>query len=233
MSTIKVQLNDDITGDLEELEFDTAQTIEEVIGGYMKRKQIEDDMESGAIVCEIGNRHEKLILHKAMSHKLSKYIKNNELLVLKSFSRKFGLEAFKMTDPTKGSCQRGFSKTAPKWRVIHRGLNVFGLCKNPKCEATGKTVIIRKDNQTVDFGDDQFQFLCPLCGCPTKPKTVAFYMCKYKLYGTKVEGREIQDFGPIEGDAHDRYHHTYYDPEVNHDATFIKYVVEVPHMYDK
>lgn len=231
MSMITVQLHNDMSGELEELSFENTQTVRQVLENYLEKKNIRSSLDSGALVCEAGNGHIRITDFDSMRKPLSNFVKDGDLLVLKLFSRDFENEACTMTDPTKDSCQRGFSKTAPKWRIIHKGLNVFGACKNPKCEAHKKTVIVRKDNETVDFAKDQFDFPCPICQCPVKPKTVAFYLCQYKIYGKKDEGSKVVPFGPIKGDAKDPKYHTYYDPEANHDATFTQYVVEIPKIY--
>ena len=34
-----------------------------------------------------------------------------------------------------------FSGHAPEWREVTQGLNIFGVCKNSKCEAYKKEVV--------------------------------------------------------------------------------------------
>ena len=36
-----------------------------------------------------------------------------------------------------------FSNKASSWRKIGKGLNLFGLCQNPNCEAFNKEVIFK------------------------------------------------------------------------------------------
>ena len=36
-----------------------------------------------------------------------------------------------------------FSDSAPKWRSVTKGLNLFGICKNGKCIAHNKEVVFK------------------------------------------------------------------------------------------
>ena len=38
-----------------------------------------------------------------------------------------------------------FSKNAPKWREISKGLNIFGICENTKCEVWKKEVVYKTE----------------------------------------------------------------------------------------
>ena len=47
-------------------------------------------------------------------------------------------------DVEKGLVQNlSFSDSAPKWRTVKEGLNLFGICKNTKCEAFDEEVIYK------------------------------------------------------------------------------------------
>ncbi len=134
-----------------------------------------------------------------------------------------------MTDVTKGNIIKKFSPTAPKWRIVHCGLNVFGKCCNKKCESHGSCVVVPKEKCTVDFAKDQFDFECPVCECSVKPETIGFFLCKYKIFGKKVdENTNIAvPFGPIIGETNDISGIQYYDPQTNHSVNYIEYVVEI------
>ncbi|CAI5739944.1 unnamed protein product [Peronospora destructor] len=75
-----------------------------------------------------------------------------------------------------------FSPKAPEWRLVSKGMNIEGRCKNPECSAYRKMIIDRK--KFVPFNlirDDNIQ--CPMCCCKVKPITCGFYDCAWRFEG--------------------------------------------------
>lgn len=73
-----------------------------------------------------------------------------------------GLQAIpfnKMDNPIYG----GFSNNAPKWRVIAKGLNLEGRCKNSDCQAFNKKVWIQKGFGKLNMNKEVKMSKCPLC----------------------------------------------------------------------
>ena len=68
-----------------------------------------------------------------------------------------------------------FSKNAPKWRIVNKGLNIFGICKNPKCEAFKKEVIYKtilsEKGLTFNVNEEITNIKCPICNKILNPKT--------------------------------------------------------------
>ena len=95
-------------------------------------------------------------------------------------------------DVEKGLIQNlNFSDNAPRWRVAIEGLNLFGLCENPNCQAFKKEVIHKVGftfgynlQEKVAKGDMK----CPICYGVFVPKTCGFWKCEYKIEGEKIQG---------------------------------------------
>lgn len=82
---------------------------------------------------------------------------------------------------------RKFSKgKAPKWRTVHSGLNIEGICRNSSCDACDCFVIAPIGNNSFDLCS-QFCF-CPNCGYVVKPITCGFFKCYWSFKGIKFEG---------------------------------------------
>ena len=104
-------------------------------------------------------------------------------------------------DPSNSNIkQLSLSKEAPKWRVISEGLNIFGICENPKCEANKKQVIFRalKGNRHLpekgmifDMLENVENIKCPICNEIIEPETCGFFECEYQFIGKKIEDRKV------------------------------------------
>ena len=91
-------------------------------------------------------------------------------------------------------------KNPPKWRLVKRGLNIFGKCENPKCQAFKKEVIyITYKNNEINLPEEGMIFdmitelnkiKCPICGKIFYPVTCGFYKCEYQFIGDKIKERE-------------------------------------------
>lgn len=112
-----------------------------------------------------------------------------------------------------------FSNSAPKWRLVKKGLNIFGICVNNTCKAYKKEVIYNgKDlysegiiEKRFDMIENMDKIICPLCEKIITPKTCGFYLCEYQCIGDKIEnGEKIHvETEPIETKDDD---FEYYDP---------------------
>ena len=60
-----------------------------------------------------------------------------------------------------------------------------------------------------------------------KPKTVGFYLCRYRIYGKKYENGNVKSFeNPID-EAKNENTVIYFDPDQNDEIIFIELVFEV------
>ena len=75
------------------------------------------------------------------------------------------------------------SKRAPSYRKITKGINIFGICKFKKCLAYQKEVVVRIKKKKFDLIEERNDLFCPECETLIVPKTVGFYLCKFKIYG--------------------------------------------------
>jgi len=107
-------------------------------------------------------------------------------------------------DPNDSNIKKlSLSKEAPKWRVISEGLNIFGICENPKCEAYKKEVIFRalKSDEPLPENGMIFNMLenvdsirCPICNKIIDPDTCGFFKCEYQFIGKKIEDGEVVNY---------------------------------------
>ena len=91
-----------------------------------------------------------------------------------------------------------FSQKAPKWRKIGKGLNIFGFCNNPKCEAYKNEVVhmtnLANDGLNFNLNEKIADIRCPICNKIIKPKTCGFYDCEYQFVGEKIDEGEIKKY---------------------------------------
>lgn len=95
------------------------------------------------------------------------------------------------------------SNKAPKWRCVTKGINLFGICKNDKCEAYKKEVIHMIKEKEFSLTENNGLMKCPICNQNIISKTVGFYNCYYNYFGIKYDedkdettkfGVKINDF---------------------------------------
>jgi hypothetical protein len=91
-----------------------------------------------------------------------------------------------------------FSEKAPKWRKVDKGLNIFGICNNSKCEASKKEVVymtkLHKNGLIFNLNEKVADIRCPICNKIIKPKTCGFYDCEYQFIGKKIEDGDIKEY---------------------------------------
>ena len=85
----------------------------------------------------------------------------------------------------------------PKYLRVIKGINIFGVCENEKCEAYKKKVIQKIKENEYDMTKNQGTMNCPICNSLCLASTVGFYDCFYNIYGTKFDEKndEIEKFG--------------------------------------
>ena len=87
-----------------------------------------------------------------------------------------------------------FSDSAPNWRYVKKGLNLFGLCKNKKCEALNKEVIhvVGINHKKYNLQENILNIKCPICDGIVIPETCGFLKCEYQFDGDKIEEGKLK-----------------------------------------
>ena len=146
-----------------------------------------------------------------------------------------GVPLLKFADVSKEKIKNlSFSKNAPKYRHVRKGLNIFGICNYPKCEARKKEVVyipkkmVLEDNKYFKFSinDEIKHILCPLCNKIIKPKTIGFYQCEYQIKGEKIENGDAIPYDSKPKETKDDKFE-YFDPEENGEADWTELVIYV------
>ena len=142
---------------------------------------------------------------------------------------------FDFVDVKSGKIKRlEFSKKAPKWRSVVKGLNIFGVCKNSKCEAFKKEVVHKvefpfyKKPQFIKFDlkKEVLNIKCPMCDKIIKAKTCGFLKCEYQFSGITIEGGEQKKFdsNPKETKSDEV---EYFDPYANGETEWVELIIYV------
>lgn len=141
---------------------------------------------------------------------------------------KGGITSLKFTDVSKQITEEHFfSEDAPSYRVVTKGINIYGICKVRKCVAYKKEVIhplikIKK----FDLIKEREDLECPECGGNITPKTVGFHLCEYRVTGKKYYNDKIEPF-EFEGKAVNKNSIQYYNPDKNGETTLIELIIEI------
>ena len=129
---------------------------------------------------------------------------------------KGGIISLKFADMSKQITEEHFfSKDAPSYRLVTKGINIYGICKVRKCVAYKKEVIhpLRKIKK-FDLIKEREDLECPECGGNITPKTVGFHLCEYRVTGKKYGNDKIESF-EFEGKAENKNSIQYYNPDKN------------------
>ena len=120
-----------------------------------------------------------------------------------------------------------FSKTAPDYRIVSKGINVYGICKGKKCKAYNKEVICPLKNKKIfNLLDEKENLECPICGSLIIPKTLGFFSCEYRIKGKKCENDMIIPF-ELRDKASNKDSIRYFDPDKNGKTIITELIVEV------
>ena len=98
-------------------------------------------------------------------------------------------------DVEKGLIQNlSFSDSAPNWRSVKEGLNLFGVCKNQKCEAFDEEVVHKVGiiHKKFNLQENVLNIKCPICDKIIVPKTCGFWKCEYQFEGDKIENGDLK-----------------------------------------
>ena len=120
-----------------------------------------------------------------------------------------------------------FSKTAPDYRIVSKGINVYGICKGKKCKAYNKEVICPLKNKKIfNLLDEKENLECPICGSLIIPKTLGFFSCEYRIKGKKCENDTITPF-ELRDKASNKDSIRYFNPDKNGKTMITELIVEV------
>ena len=121
-------------------------------------------------------------------------IQNESTLHLVLRLRGGGFIPMTFVDVEKGVIQKlEFSNSAPKWRSVTQGLNLFGICKNVECNAYNNEVIFKVGiNKKYNLQENVLNIKCPMCNGIIVPKTCGFWNCEYQFLGDKIEGGTLK-----------------------------------------
>ena len=87
--------------------------------------------------------------------------------------------------------EREFSDNAPNWRIVCKGLNLEGKCKNVDCVAKDKMVWIQKGFGEFNMNKECYNSPCPMCKRDVEEvETCGFYDCTYSYEGKCKEVAE-------------------------------------------
>ena len=120
-----------------------------------------------------------------------------------------------------------FSKNAPLYRKACKGINIFGICHCKMCKAYKKEVIVRIKKKRFDLINEKDKLFCPECESLIIPKTVGFYLCKFKIYGKKIIDDQIENFENNIDEANNKKSLKYFDPELNGEIIMSELIFEV------
>ena len=170
----------------------------------------------------------KLLNPETKINQLNLSLNFNRIDVHKEREMKGGILPLKFADMSKQITEEHFfSDKAPSYRMVTRGINIYGICKVKKCEAYKKEVIHPlKKIKKFDLINEKDDLECPLCGGNIIPKTIGFHLCEYRVKGKKYYDDKIESF-EFEGKAKNKNSIQYYNPDKNGETTLIELVIEI------
>jgi len=120
-----------------------------------------------------------------------------------------------------------FSETAPDYRIVSKGINVYGICKGKKCKAYNKEVICPLKNKKIfNLLEEKDDLECPICGNLIVPKTLGFFCCEYRIKGKKLENDYNRPF-ELRDKASNKDNIRYFSPDRNGRTIITDLIVEV------
>ena len=135
----------------------------------------------------------------------------------------------KFTDVSKKVVEEHiFSDSAPSYRTVSKGINIYGICKGLKtCKGYKKEVIVPlKTKKEFDLIKERDDLECPLCGISIKPVTFGFHLCEYEINGKKFDGAKTEDF-QIKDKVDNENSIQYYTPDKNGETTIVSLIIKI------
>ena len=135
-------------------------------------------------------------------------------------------------DVEKGLIQNlSFSHSAPRWRSVTHGLNLFGICKNSKYQAFNKEVVFKVGitHKKFNLQENVKNIKCPMCFNIIVPKNCGFWKCEYQFEGDKTEDGVLKHVDTKCKETKDN-NFEYYNPYENNSAIWTNlniYVIEI------
>ena len=135
---------------------------------------------------------------------------------------------FKFTDLSKQITEdHYFSDEAPSYRIVTRGINIYGICNFKKCNAYKKEVIVPLEGvKSFNLINERENLACPSCEAIIIPKTIGFHRCEYVIKGTKFENQKCESFD-FKGKAINEDSVQYYNPEKNGETIIVELEIKV------
>ena len=201
---------------------------EEIISNMIKRfiKYINADYDKCYFIFNGDNLNNN-------SKKIKDILALNSIIDFQHPSLIGGLE-FIFTDVSKEKIKNlKFSKTAPVWRKVKEGLNIFGFCPDKGCITNKKEVVYIP--KAMDIKDNHFMFniieerenmLCPICKTIIKAKTIGFYKCEYQIIGRKIENGKLIEYDSKPKETKDD-NFEYFSPDENGEVEWTKLFVYI------
>ena len=110
---------------------------------------------------------------------------------------------------------------------VKKGINIYGICKTKNCVECGNIVISSKHKDKINMMEEKYEFTCSKCGGIIEPKIVVFYLCKYRIYGSKIENKTVIDFDNGISDVNDKNDYSHFDELENGNTKFVDLIFEV------
>ena len=156
------------------------------------------------------------------------FLKIDDLDIIEAHPSSRGGGGIDMADISneKGLKKCYFSKNAPKWNIITKGLNISGICTNEKCEAYEKEVDCQIGIGTFDLVRDADRIKCPICCEEIDPTTCVFDKCQYKFEGKKKDKIKKKTEYVSSGWKRVEKDFEYYDPDLSGTVTWLMLIIE-------
>ena len=139
-----------------------------------------------------------------------------------------GSLSINFTDLSKNIYEEHYlSKASSGYRIVSKGINVYGICKGKKCKAYNKEVICPlKEKKYFDLLKERDDLECPICGYLMIPKTLGFFSCEYRIKGKKYENDKIVPFD-FKDKSSKKDSIRYFNPDKNGKTMITELIVEV------
>ena len=123
------------------------------------------------------------------------------------------------------------TNTAPNYRTISQGIIICGNCKSEQCYAYNQEVCVPLNGiNRFDLIKERENLKCPACRGLMEPKTVAFYLCGYKIRGKNFVNGQVKDY-EFYGNAKNSDSVQYYDPTSNGNTLVIELIIELTNYF--